>query len=63
MESAYLTILADIYAVPSLGSAAGQMFSDPRSGYSYVKVISRSVSDPKVVVHEFGHSMTYYEKT
>jgi len=52
----------NIYAVGSLGAAAGQMFSDPRSGYSYLKVISRAVTDPKVIVHEYGHALTYHER-
>ncbi|QDS74891.1 hypothetical protein FKW77_003714 [Venturia effusa] len=52
----------NIYAVATLGSAAGQMFSDARTGYSYVKTIKSGVSDPKVVVHEYGHALTYHER-
>lgn len=52
----------NIYGVASLGNAAGQMFTDARTGYSYVKVISRSIADPTVTVHEYGHALTYHEK-
>jgi hypothetical protein len=51
----------NIYSVGSLGSAAGQMFSDAPTGMSYLRVISRSISDPRVIVHEFGHALTYHE--
>ena len=48
----------NIYGVNTLGSAAGQMFSDARSGLSFLKVLKRSLADPKVTVHEYGHSLT-----
>jgi len=51
----------NIYSVGSLGSAAGQMFSDAPTGMSYLRVISRSLADPRVIVHEFGHALTYHE--
>jgi hypothetical protein len=53
----------NIIGVNTLGSAAGQMFSDARSGLSYLKVLKRSLTDPKVTVHEYGHSLTYVERT
>ncbi|HKU38836.1 MAG TPA: DUF6055 domain-containing protein [Polyangiales bacterium] len=52
----------NIYSVGSLGSAAGQMFSDARSGLSYLKVVTSYLADPKVSVHEYGHALTYHEK-
>lgn len=51
----------NIYTVATLGSAAGEMFTDFRTGYSYVKVITRGITEPKVVVHEYGHALTYHE--
>jgi hypothetical protein len=51
----------NIYSVGSLGSAAGQMFSDAPTGMSYLRVISRSIADPRVIVHEYGHALTYHE--
>jgi hypothetical protein len=52
----------NVYAVASLGSAAGQMFTDARSGLSYVKAITREIAAPRVVVHEWGHAITYHER-
>lgn len=52
----------NIYVVGSLGSAAGQMFSDAGAGLSYLKVVGSYVTDPKVIVHEYGHALTYHEK-
>jgi hypothetical protein len=52
----------NIYGVGSLGSAAGQMFSDAASGLSYLKVASGYLTDPKVTVHEYGHALTYHEQ-
>jgi hypothetical protein len=33
-----------------------------RSGYSYLKVVSSSLADPKVTVNEYGHALTYHER-
>jgi hypothetical protein len=52
----------NIYGTGSLGSAAGQMFSDAASGFSYLKVVNSYLTDPKVTVHEYGHALTYHEK-
>lgn len=51
----------NIYAVASLGNAAGQMFSDAATGMSYLRVLTRSIADPRVTVHEYGHALTYHE--
>jgi hypothetical protein len=52
----------NIYSVGSLGSAAGQMFSDAPSGLSYLRVVGSYLPDPKVTVHEYGHALTYHEQ-
>jgi hypothetical protein len=52
----------NIYAVGSLGNAAGQMFTDARAGLPYLKVVTKSMTDPKVIVHEWGHAITYTER-
>lgn len=52
----------NIYAVGSLGSAAGQMFSDAGAGLSYLRVVSSYLPEAKVTVHEYGHALTYHEK-
>jgi hypothetical protein len=52
----------NFYVVSSLGSAAGQMFSDAATGLAYEKVVSSYLTDPKVAVHEYGHALTYAEK-
>ncbi|TGZ79119.1 hypothetical protein EX30DRAFT_342602 [Ascodesmis nigricans] len=52
----------NLYGVSTLGGAAGQMFSDPRSGLSYLKVVQRYLADPSIIVHEYGHALTYHEK-
>jgi hypothetical protein len=52
----------NFYVVGSLGSAAGQMFSDAATGLAYEKVVASYLNDPKVAVHEYGHALTYAEK-
>jgi hypothetical protein len=52
----------NIYAVGSLGGAAGQMFSEQGAGHSYLRVVTSYLDDPRVIVHEYGHSLTYYER-
>jgi hypothetical protein len=52
----------NFYVVANLGSAAGQQFSDPASGLAYEKIVTSSLTDPKVAVHEYGHALTYAEK-
>jgi len=53
------------YAVPSaasIGGAAGVMGSDARTGAAFVKVVTGSITNPIVTVHEYGHALTYYER-
>jgi hypothetical protein len=52
----------NFYVVANLGSAAGQQFSDAATGLAYEKIITSSLTDPKVAVHEYGHALTYAEK-
>ena len=52
----------NIYSVASLGNAAGVMSSDAGAGMSFLRVVSRYLSDPNVIVHEYGHALTYHEK-
>jgi hypothetical protein len=51
----------NVYAVASLGSAAGVMRYDERSGLSYLQVLAQSAADPRVTVHEYGHALTLSE--
>lgn len=65
-RSAGLSITSDsdqhyklnVYGVGSLGAAAGVMRYDARAGLSYLEVLNRSLPQPQVTVHEFGHSLT-----
>lgn len=52
----------NIYGVGSLGSAAGQMFSDAGAGLSYLRVVNSYLAQPNVTVHEYGHALTYHEE-
>jgi len=52
----------NIYSVANLGNAAGVMSSDAGAGMSFLRVVSRYLSDPNVIVHEYGHALTYHEK-
>jgi hypothetical protein len=51
----------NIYAVGSLGSAAGVTQWDASAGLSYLQVISSQMALPRVTVHEFGHSLALSE--
>lgn len=56
----------NVYCVPNpsaIGGAAGVMGSDFGSGHAFVKVVSNSIGQAQVTVHEYGHALTYYEKT
>jgi hypothetical protein len=54
----------NVYAMASAGAgAAGVMKTDPRSGLSYLQVGKSYLSTPKVTVHEYGHALTYHERT
>jgi hypothetical protein len=51
----------NIHSVASLGSAAGVMQYDARAGLSYLEVVHRSLADPRVTIHEYGHALTLSE--
>lgn len=53
----------NFYSVAGLGSAAGQMFSDPATGLAYEKVVASYLTDAKVSVHEYGHALNYSSKS
>jgi hypothetical protein len=53
----------NFYTTGSLGSAAGQMFSDAATGLAYEKVVASYLTDAKVSVHEYGHALNYASKT
>jgi uncharacterized protein DUF6055 len=52
----------NIYAVSNLPGAAGVLATDPKAGLPYLKVIAGSITDPRVIVHEWGHAVTYTER-
>ncbi|KAF2651368.1 hypothetical protein K491DRAFT_580064, partial [Lophiostoma macrostomum CBS 122681] len=54
----------NIYQVAdgSMPGAAAQTWTDSNAGLPYLKVVDKYVTTPGVIVHEFGHAMTYSEK-
>lgn len=52
----------NLYSMGTLGNAAGVMKYDASAGLSYLQVITGSLGDPRVTVHEFGHALTLAEK-
>ncbi|KAI0400012.1 hypothetical protein F4802DRAFT_513382 [Xylaria palmicola] len=52
----------NLYSVASLPGAAGVMHSDYVTGMSYLEVQRDFVQVPTVVVHEWGHGLTYAER-
>ncbi|CAI6337557.1 unnamed protein product [Periconia digitata] len=54
----------NIYTVAdnALGGSAGQQWADDAKGIPYLKVGKSWVSEPSVIVHEYGHAMHYSEK-
>jgi hypothetical protein len=48
----------NLYTLASLGNAAGVQQYDATEGLAYLQVVTGSVGDPRVVVHEFGHALT-----
>lgn len=54
----------NLYSVGSLsGGAAGVMHSDAATGMSWLEVVHAYTAQPGVTVHEYGHGLTYHEKT
>lgn len=52
----------NLYAVGTLGNAAGVMSYDPAAGLSYLQVLTRSLGEARVTVHEYGHALTLASK-
>ncbi|KAF2966416.1 hypothetical protein GQX73_g7123 [Xylaria multiplex] len=52
----------NIYSVASLPGAAGVMHSDYSTGLAWLEVQQNYISVPGVVVHEWGHGITYTER-
>ncbi|KAK2762070.1 hypothetical protein FQN54_001077 [Arachnomyces sp. PD_36] len=54
----------NVYSKTSIdGGAAGVMGSDPESGLGYLDVVDTYLTEPGVVVHEYGHVLTYHAQT
>lgn len=52
----------NIYSVATLPGAAGVMHSDYATGMAWLEVQQDYIAVPGVVVHEWGHGMTYTER-
>ncbi|KAI3321296.1 hypothetical protein HD806DRAFT_204729 [Xylariaceae sp. AK1471] len=52
----------NIYSVASLPGAAGVMHSDATTGMAWLEVQQDYIAVPGVVVHEWGHGLTYTER-
>jgi hypothetical protein len=52
----------NLYSMGTLGNAAGVMKYDASAGLSYLQVVSGSLGEARVTVHEFGHALTLAEK-
>jgi len=52
----------NIYSVASLPGAAGVMHSDATTGMAWLEVQQDYIAVPGVVVHEWGHGITYTER-
>ncbi|KAF2108136.1 hypothetical protein BDV96DRAFT_653031 [Lophiotrema nucula] len=54
----------NVYKVEAsaMPGAAAQTWTDANAGLAYLKVVKDYMTTPGVVVHEFGHAMTYSEK-
>lgn len=52
----------NIYSVATLPGAAGVMHSDYGTGMAWLEVQNSYAANPGVVVHEYGHGLTYHAK-
>ncbi len=52
----------NVYSVASLPGAAGVMHSDAATGLPWLEVQQSYIAVPGVVVHEWGHGITYTER-
>lgn len=46
----------------SMPGAAGQMGTDGNAGLAYLHVLGNYLTEPNVIVHEYGHSIHYSEE-
>ncbi|KAK7751222.1 hypothetical protein SLS62_006767 [Diatrype stigma] len=53
----------NLYSVAELPGAAGVMHSDAATGMSWLEVQHAYTAEPGVTVHEYGHGLTYHEKS
>ncbi|KAF3933710.1 hypothetical protein ABW19_dt0203379 [Dactylella cylindrospora] len=53
----------NVYSVSTLVNAAGVMHGDYATGMGWMEVVHGSLTEPGVTVHEYGHVLTYHEKT
>lgn len=53
----------NVYKVATLAGAAGVMQSDATTGMGYLEVLEEYVAVPDVIVHEFGHVLTYHQQS
>ncbi|PNS17458.1 hypothetical protein CAC42_7141 [Sphaceloma murrayae] len=53
----------NVYQVTDLGGAAGAMSADGTTGLGFLNALPDFVDNAGVMVHEFGHVMTYHEQT
>ncbi len=53
----------NVYSVASLTGAAGVMHGDAATGMSWLEVVHEYLAAPAVTVHEYGHGLTYHERT
>lgn len=52
----------NVYSVGTLPGAAGVMHGDAATGLSWLEVQNSYITNPGVIVHEFGHGLTYHAK-
>ena len=53
----------NVYSKPAIEGAAGVMGSDPESGLGYLDVVDTYLTDPGVIVHEYGHVLNYHAQS
>ncbi|KAK1752195.1 hypothetical protein QBC47DRAFT_306280 [Echria macrotheca] len=52
----------NVYQVDSIQGAAANTPTDMNLGLAWLNVVKTYMTDPSVVVHEFGHALTYTER-
>ena len=49
----------NVYRVNDIQGAAANTATEPKTGLSFLNVVTKYLADPTITVHEFGHAMTY----